>query len=155
MKQEPGEIAQAMCIKEETLRQHMRRAAFKELVAELQKNIYRPIDQALVSDARNLREELQGAAVTSFDRLLALQKSAASEQIIMNISQDLLDRAGYGKTSKIVEERIIKIDALEAEVLTSALAREKEGREHLNSKNVDDLLKSGKINVKQPDKSVT
>lgn len=152
LKQELGEIAQAMCIREESLKTMMLRPAFKELLAELQKTIYRPIDQGLVSDARNLREELQGAAFTSFDRLLALQKSAASEQVIMNISQDLLDRAGYAKTSKIIEERTVRIDPLDAEVLVSALAREKEGREHLSTKSVDDLLGSGKQSVKHPNK---
>jgi len=144
LKQEPSEISQATCIKEETIRRVMRKPEFKETLALLQAKMYKGIDKTLESDARNLREELQQAAFTSFDRLCALQKTAASEQVIMNISQDLLDRAGYAKTSKIVEERVIKIDSLEAEILTSALAREKEGRAHLSAKGVDDLLKSGK-----------
>jgi len=144
LKQELSEISQAMCVKEETLSRILRKPEFKETLELLQERVYRGLDQSLVSDARNLREEMQKAAFTSFDRLCSLQKTAASESIVVNISQDLLDRAGYGKTTKIVEERIVKIDSLDAEVLAAALAREKEGRANLNQKGVDDLLKSGK-----------
>ena len=144
LKQETSEISQAMCVPETALATLIRKPAFQAVLQELQTKMYKGVDSTLASDARNLRDELQQAAFTSFDRLVALQKSAASESVVVNISQDLLDRAGYGKTSKIVEERIVRIDTLEAEILTSALAREKEGRELLNAKGVDDLLKSGK-----------
>jgi hypothetical protein len=144
LKQEVSEISQAMCIPEDALKALMRKPAFKEMLAQLQAKVYQSVDASLASDARNLREELSQAAFSSFDRLNTLLKTAASEAVVVNIAQDLLDRAGYGKTSKIIEERVIKIDPLEAEILTAALAREKEGREHLNTRSVDELLSSGK-----------
>jgi len=144
LKQEPSEIAQAMLIHEDQVKRAMLRPDFKEILQRLQDKMYSGVDRTLASDARNLREELQGAAFASFDRLVELQRTAASESVIVNISQDLLDRAGYGKTTKLVEEHTIRIDPLDAEVLTAALAREKEGRALMASKGLDELLKQGK-----------
>jgi hypothetical protein len=144
MKQEVSEIAQATLIPEDRLMALMRRPAFKELLEKLTAKKYEGIDQTINSDARNLREELNEAAFASFDRLVQLQRCAASESLVANISQDILDRAGFGKQTKVEETRIFKIDSLDAEILAGALEKERVGREHMQTKNVDELLKSGK-----------
>lgn len=141
LKQETSLIAQAMCIPEETIKTVMRRPSFTAYLSELETRLFQTTDQGIADKSRNLREELEAAAYKSFDKLKDLLEMASTESLQANIAQDLMDRAGYGRTQKVETEQVIHIDPITADVLLSSIRKEKEARATLGGKEPE-LVKS-------------
>jgi len=139
LKQSMEDISQAMAIELKTLQAHVRRGPFKALLDQLQSKLYRPTDQALADKGRNLKEEINLAAIKSFDRLTQLLEAASSEAVVMHVAQDMLDRAGYAKKQVVETEATLRIDPIDAGILMEALATDKAARERI--KQNPDVLK--------------
>ena len=131
MHQTPEEIAQAMALKLETLKAMMRRPDFMETLEKVRAKAYQGVDKNLENDARNIRQEIIDAAAPSFDRLKTLLDHAASEGVRMHVAQDLLDRSGHGKAPEKEPQVNITINPIEADIIATALKKEKDGRERL------------------------
>lgn len=140
LKQTEDAICQEMGFSRPALLGIMNRDDFKHIFYDLQSKTYAPIDQQLQLQSRNLRDEIQQACFESYDRLMSLLKTSASESIVKDVAQDMLDRGGYGK--KVEDNRtVINIGVLEASILTEALKKEDEGRKLLGEKTALQLTK--------------
>ena len=140
LKQTEDAICQDMGITRPALLGVMNRGDFKQIFYDLQAKSYAPIDQQLQLQTRNLRDEIQQAGFESYDRLMALLRTSASETIVKDVAQDMLDRGGYGK--KVEDNRtVINIGVLEACAITEALKKEEEGKKLLGEKTTLQLTK--------------
>lgn len=131
MHQTPEEIAQAMALQVGTLKAMMRRPDFIETLEKVRGKAYEGVDKTIESDARNIRQDIIDAAAPSFDRLKMLLDHAASEGVQMHVAQDFLDRAGHGKAPEKEPQIQITINPIEADVIATALEKEKAGRQRL------------------------
>ena len=146
--QEPPDISQAMAIPVDLIERILRRDDFIHLLNQLSAVKFAEADRLIEGEGRNLRADMEKAAVGSFDRLLQLQQTASSETLIAHISMDFLDRAGYSKVQKVETTQAIHIDALTAEVLTAALKREEQGRLALAGRDPKDLaMEAQKVEI--------
>lgn len=140
LKQSEDDISQQMGISMTALHGIMNRKDFQFLFHDLQTKLYKPIDERLSQETRNLRDEIEKAAFDSFDKLLLLLKNSSSEAIAKDVAQDMLDRAGYGKQAEA--KTVINIGALEASVLVEALKKEEQGAKRLGLKTSMELTKA-------------
>jgi len=146
--QDVAEISQAMALPIPLIERTLRRDDFKNLLNNLSTQKFAEADRLIEGEGRNLRAEMEKAAVGSFDRLLQLQQTAASETLVAHISMDFLDRAGYSKVQKVEATTEIHIDPITAEVLTSALKREEQGRLALGSRTPEGLaMEAQKVEI--------
>jgi hypothetical protein len=90
--------------------------------------MFRGVDRTLEDKGRDLNAEIQRAAFKSFDRLEKLLEAASSEQVVMHIAQDMLDRAGYSKKLQVQTETNIHIDPLDAQILLETLTADAKAR---------------------------
>jgi len=131
--QQPEEIAQAMNLNLSTLKQALRRPDFRKVLQELKDKTYEGVDKAIESDVRNIRQEIVDMAGPSLNRLKTLLEHAASEGIQKDVAQDFLDRAGYSKAPETKPAIQVIISPIEADVIATALQKEKEGRQRLEN----------------------
>jgi len=146
--QSPEDISDATGIKLSTLQAMTRRPAFKAIMNQVKENAFAGIDTSIVSEKRNMRVEVIQAAEDSFDMLNELLQTAAAETTKVKIGQDFMDRAGgaFVKKAEEIEQPVININIVDAEVLTDALEREKKGRERLEKLQTIELAKDpGKL----------
>jgi len=148
MKQTEDDISQQMGISLRALQGIMTRAEFKSIFHTLQAKIYKPVDDQLVQQTRNLKDEIDKACYDSFDRLMILLKNSSSEAIAKDVAQDMLDRGGYGK--KVEDNRtVINIGALEASVLVEALKKEELGAKLMGDRHPTELTRGVDEHAKQ------
>lgn len=140
LKQPEEAIAQGMGISIPALKGILSRQDFKQIFHDLQSKMYSTVDAHLLSQGRNIRDEIEQAAGASFDRLMALLKESSSESIAKDVAQDLLDRAGYGRKAED-SRTTINIGTLEAAVLVEALHKDEDGKRRLGERTVLELTK--------------
>jgi len=125
------QIAQETGYEVKRLQNTIRRPYFQQILADLRDEAYQVLDYDIKRRIRGLREEIAEAAVESFDRLVTLLRNTQNENLIRDIAQDFLDRAGYGKTSKVEVEETFKLAQEDVEQIREALLKEKEAGERL------------------------
>lgn len=140
LKQQDEEICQAMGLKATSLKNLTKRPDFRAIIDELRQRSYENVDGSIKAQATDLTTRIKQDATESYDRLLALLRSSASESIVRDVAQDLLDRAGYGRAEKEVKATI-QIGPLETSVLVDALRREREAHELNKDKDLPGLAK--------------
>jgi len=139
MHQTPVEIAQATGLKPDTVKNRMRHPDFQAVLANVRDKAYEGLDQLVKDEKRNIKADIDDIAGASFDRLKHLLTAAKSETVQMNVAHDFLDRAGHGKQQERTPMVNINIGHIEADVITTALKREQEGRERLEHTKVVEL----------------
>lgn len=144
LKQSRENIAQATGLRLNTLQAVERRPAYRRILDKLRDKTYTGLDNALIGEKRNLRQEIQDVAEDSFDVLKDLLHTAAGEGVRVNIGQDFMDRAGYHK-APAVPVVAIQVNRTDAEVITEALDRERKGRIRLEKLELDLALPREKI----------
>lgn len=127
LRQTPEEIAQAMGIPLSTVRQILAREDLKTVVAELRDRQWEHFDREQAAEARDLRAEISKASEESFDRLLSVLRSSGEEKHVINVAQDMLDRAGYGKRAEAASTTNVYINPIDASVIVDTLKKEAEG----------------------------
>jgi len=131
MHQTPEQIAQATAINLSTLKQMLRRPDFLEVLEKVRGKAYEGVDKLIEEDAKSVRQKIVDIQEDSFERLKTLMEHAASEGIQKDIAQDFLDRGGHGRAPEKAPQVNIIINPIEADVIATALHKEKEGRERL------------------------
>ena len=136
LKQQPREIAEAMHMRIEALNTMLKRREFRCVFDALSARAHEPLDQAIDQRSRNIRREIEDHAAFAFDKLKDLLSGAHSEVVQKDIAQDFLDRAGFAAAAPTQPQIQVVINPLEAEVIASALDRERQGRERLEQQHV-------------------
>jgi len=142
LKQDTALIAQSMCLPEESIKRIMRRPSFTDYLKQLEDKAYGQVDQRVADRARNMKEELEAASWEAFDKLKALLSYASAEALQVNIAQDLMDRAGHGRTQKVSSEVAFNVDSITADVLLTSLRKEEAARKALEERGAPALVKA-------------
>lgn len=131
MHQKPEQIAQGMALPLGTVKQMLRRPDFIVVLERVREKTYEGVDKLMSDDAKGVRQKIVDIQDASFDRLKDLMEHAASEGIQKDIAQDFLDRGGHTKAPEKSPQIQININPIEADVIATALHKEKAGRDRL------------------------
>ena len=77
--------------------------------------LYQPYEDLLASHLKPIRERIQEATHGALDSIIELSQGAKREQVKLQASADILDRAGYMPVQKMVNVNVI--DEMSAEEL--------------------------------------
>ena len=127
LKQTDEEIAIHSGLKLASVKRMQDNPQFREILEALRNKAYAGVDRAIEGKTKSMVERLSEAADESYDRLRVLLKTSSSEQIVRDVAQDFMDRAGFGKAQP-QNTTTVNIGTLEASVLMDALKREREAR---------------------------
>jgi hypothetical protein len=109
----------------------MRRPDFLVIMEEVREKTYEGVDKLMKEDTLGVRQKIIDIQDDSFERLKLLMEHAASEGIQKDIAQDFLDRGGHSKAPERSPQIQININPIEADVIATALHKEKAGRDRL------------------------
>lgn len=140
LRQTDEEIAQHMGLKHQSVKRIQENPQFREVLESLRDKAYQGLDRAIENKAKSMVERISEAADESYTRLLVLLKTSQSEQVVRDVAQDFMDRAGFGKAQP-TNQTTVNIGSLEASVLMDALRREREARELQTGKDPKGLAK--------------
>jgi hypothetical protein len=140
LRQTDDEIGQHMGLKTQSVKRIQDNPQFREVLESLRDKSYQGLDRSIENKAKSMIERITEAADESYDRLRVLLKTSSSEQIVRDVAQDFMDRAGYGKATP-TNQTTVNIGSLEASVLMDALRREREARELQDGKDPKNLAK--------------
>lgn len=136
MHQEVEQIAQGMALSPNQVKAAMLRPEFTVILDQVRDKAYEGVDKQIQSETRNIAQEIKDASGDSLDRLKSLLEGS-SDTIGMHVAQDLLDRAGHGGKQVAAPLTQIIINPIEADVLATALKKEREGEARLRDLVVD------------------
>jgi len=134
------EISQRTGLSPSLLYKITSRDEFKKVTEDLRTKVYEELDKDMSLRAKNLGHEIDNAAVESFDRLLILLKTSGNENIIRDVGQDFLDRAGYGKSQPSASATVV-IDPITGSMILQALVKDAEGLKA--NKPIEELVQDG------------
>jgi AcrR family transcriptional regulator len=112
-RESPKDIAEALGITPGTLYWHLRQQAFRDILREVDEQVYKDVDRLIGNDKLEVTQRVAEAQNEAFDELLHLMRYGKGERTRLNASQDILDRGG---TIPKAQPQVSKVELREISV---------------------------------------